>query len=101
MASDTRMVTIDMTISSSMRVKPPRRLPLGIGGSIRRLVGTLGVHVEDILAAPTHGLGIVLHAALAPIGGISHRIYRDAPQKPDFLIHLARELHAFDQDIEA
>src|ERR1700694_1444326 len=93
---ETRITTIDMTISSSIKVNPkvparrddvrdgpesaaatsgtdPKatpRLPLRVRSSICRLFSTLGVHVEDVLASPAHGLRVILHAALSPIGGI-------------------------------
>src|SRR5713101_4414228 len=59
-------------------------VPVQIRSSIRRLFGALGVNIEDILAAPTHGLGIILHAALSPVGGIGHGIFGNSAQEANF-----------------
>src|SRR6266849_7457973 len=100
---------MDITMSSSINVKPKierrRRgepppfcasgnLPLRIRSSIRCSVGALGVNVEQVLAAPAVGLGIILCAALTPIRRIRHGVLRDAPQKTDFLVHLSGQLDA-------
>src|SRR5580704_13227349 len=97
---ETRITMIAMTIISSTIVKPswrPRpRLPVGIVSAIRGLFRGLGVHIEDVLSAPTVGRGIVLGAAHAPVGGIGERVFGDAAQEADLLVHLAGELDAFD-----
>src|SRR5438445_175629 len=78
---DSRTATIAITTISSINVKPRRALPLRIRFPIAVLVHGFRVNVEDVLAAPGIGSGLILHAALSPIGIVRHRIFWDAPEE--------------------
>src|SRR5271157_3727400 len=75
-------------------------LPLGVRSSIGSLLGGLGVDVEDVLAAPTGGLGVVLIAAQSPVGLAGDRIARDVAQEAHLLAFGTRQLHALHQHLE-
>src|SRR5271155_1561393 len=94
-----RMTTMAITIISSTSVNPnSRRLPLRIRYAIGVFFGTLGKDIEHILAAPSAALGIVLHAARAPVRRVRHGIDRDAPQKLDLYVRgLAHAFHAINE----
>src|ERR1035438_357381 len=106
MARDTRITMIAMTIISSTMVKPnsrrlnPRPLPVGVIGSIRRLVRALGINIEDVLPAPTVGGRVILGAAHAPVDGVGEGVLGDASQKSNFLVHLALQLDALHQGLQ-
>src|SRR5581483_10109258 len=100
-AIETRMAITAITIINSISVKPRRdrgrrsmSLPLRIRRSIRCFLRALGVNVEQVLTAKGLRFRIVACAALAPIVGVSHRVFRYAPQKMDLLVHFAGQLHA-------
>src|SRR5262249_42937901 len=71
-----RITMMVMTTINSTKVKPRRRLPLGIGRSIGCLFGSFGIHVEDVLTAPTVGLGVVLRAPQPPLLLAGKRVFR-------------------------
>src|SRR5258706_11063763 len=97
---DTRIPMIETTMRISISVNPTRRLPLRIGHSIASLLHGGGIDVEHILAAPGHRLGVILHAALAPITSIGHGIERDSSQELHLLVDLVGDFHAFDQNLQ-
>src|SRR5579859_5054741 len=94
---------MDITISSSISEKPRERvcLPLGIRSSIRSLFRALGENVENILAAAAARFGVVLHAALSPIGGIGHGVFGNPAEEANFGVGLSGLFHALDQDFQA
>src|SRR5712692_10091310 len=100
------MRMIVRTIISSMRVMPRERsrrtggLPVCIFGSIESRVGALAIYVENILAAPALGGGVVLHGAHAPFRSAGHGVLRDAAQKADLLVDRACHLDAVHHGLE-
>src|SRR5579885_1090026 len=104
---ETRITMIDITIISSIMVKParPRRpgrlpSPLRVRGPIRSLLCGLRIHVKHVLAAPTVRFRIVPRAAYAPVGGVREGIFGDAAEEPDLQVLRAGGLHAFHQGLE-
>src|SRR6516225_10172573 len=110
--STTMMV---MTTMSSTKVKPRSRgisrgcrspgsreprlplLPLGIRCTIGSLLVGLAIHIEDVLAAPTQGFGIVLITAHTPLRSAGERVAWDAPHQVDLLILGSGQLNALDE----
>src|SRR5450755_4937465 len=98
-----RIEMMAITTINSMRVKPQcgRRahptvclllkfaLPLRIRGPIACLVNRCREHIEDVLPSPGTGLGVVLHAALAPIGVAGHGVLGHTAEKADLAGSLA------------
>src|ERR1039458_8374016 len=73
--------TISSTkVNPRVRRKPGFTLPLRIRSAIRPFSRGLTINVEDVLAAPTHGLGIVLVAAQPPFVPSGERVARVARQ---------------------
>src|SRR5579885_661636 len=60
--------------------------PIGIALAVRRGCCRLGEHIEDILSAPTGGIGIVRDTPHAPFGLAGHWIHGNAAEKPDFAV---------------
>ena len=58
------------------------------------------IHIEDVLAAPACGTGIVLDRAEPPVGTTSHRINRDAPQEADLAIVSGAESNSVDKSFQ-
>jgi hypothetical protein len=54
----------------------------------------LGVHVENVLASPGRGVGVVLDCLEIPIGVAGHGIHGNAPQEADFAVSAGSDLHA-------
>src|SRR5580658_5556200 len=97
------MTMIAITIIISMSVNPllVRPLPFRVRSSICRLVHALGIHIENILAAPTGARRIVLHAPEAPIPRVGHRVERDPAQKLELGIgRLPRPFDAVDESLQ-
>src|ERR1019366_10640059 len=106
MAMVIRTTMIVRTTISSTKVNPRVRrnpgftLPLRIRSAIRPFSGGLTINVEDVLAAPTHRLGIVLVAPQPPFVLSGERVARNAAQE----LHLGSfgvvSLHALDQHVQ-
>ena len=60
----------------------------------------LGVDVENILAAPTGGIGVVLIAAQAPFGLLVNGSRGMRRRKRNFLPSRPGQLHALHQDVQ-
>src|ERR1039457_2590644 len=74
--------TISSTkVNPRVRRKPGFTLPLRIRSAIRPFSRGLTINVENVLAAPTHGLGIVLVAAQPPFVPSGERVAREAAQE--------------------
>src|SRR5579871_59280 len=102
-----------MTIIISSRVKPavPRflslltiasffsynLLPILVFRAIESNALRLGEDIENALAAPGIGFGIVLHGAHAPLRSAGHGINGNFAQKADFL---ALHIDAFHQSLK-
>src|ERR1035441_9725938 len=106
MAMVMRITMMVRTTINSTKVKPRARrnpdftLPLRIRRAIRACVVTFTINVEDVLAAPTLGRGIVLVATHPPLGFPGERIARDVAEE----LHLGSvgvvPLGARDQDVQ-
>src|SRR5271154_1262924 len=104
-AMDMSTAMIAITIISSISVKPrrhleKRRLPLGIGGSISRLVCALGIYIEQVLPTPGLCFGIVAGTAVSPLGGIGHRVFGNPAQVVNLFVDGAGGLFTFHQNLE-
>src|SRR5664279_4551463 len=93
--------TINSTkVNPRVRRNPGFTLPLRIRSAIRPFSRCLTINVEDVLATPTHGLGIVLVAAQPPFVPSGERVARDAAQE----LHLGSlgvvSLHALHQHFQ-
>src|SRR5579863_2385700 len=114
-----RMTIIAITIIISMSVKPrvflkrekrpgceypgceQKILPLRVGSSIGRLIHTLCIYIEDILAAPAGAFRIVLHTPKTPVPRVGHGIERDPAQKLELGIRrLSRPFDAVDKRLQ-
>src|SRR5581483_7169522 len=101
-----RMTMMVTTTINSTKVKPRRprlngRLPFAIASPIGSFLVGFTVHIEDVLAAPTLGIGIILIAAHAPFGFAGERIDGDAAEEPQLLVFGAvGHLHPLHEDIE-
>src|SRR5579885_3540685 len=99
-----RMAMTAITIINSISVKPllfERRRPamvfhspLSIRCTIACFFGALGIQVKDELSTPRLSLRVVTFAALSPIVGIRHRVFRDAAQETNLLVNLTRQFDA-------
>src|SRR5690348_12375318 len=79
---------------------PAPPLPFRIRCTIGCFIRCLAVYLENVLAAPRGGLGIVGIAAHAPLGLAGEGIDRDAAQEADLLTIGACQFLAFYQDVE-
>src|ERR1051326_6512271 len=99
-----RITMIDITIISSIRVKPRRavrNLPFGIRRAIGILFRALRKHVKYILTSPPGTLGIVLHRMHTPFAAACEWVDGNAAQEPHLSIRrIARTLDALDQRLE-
>src|SRR5438105_12254162 len=60
-------------------------LPVDVLRAIERSSVRFGENVEDVLASPARGFGVVVHGAHAPLGLARHGINGDPPQEANFL----------------
>src|ERR1039457_1684606 len=115
MATVIRSTMMVITTINSTKVKPRslakrherprpkgRVLPIGIWSPIRILVAGFGVDVEDVLAAPAGGLGVVLIAAHPPFVLIRERVDRDVAQELHHLtVRALRQFYPRHQHFQA
>src|ERR1035441_7603176 len=100
MAMVIRTTMIVRTTINSTKVKPRARrkpgftLPLRIRSAIRPFFRGLTINVEDVLTAPTHGLGIVLVAPQPPFVLSGERIARETAQELHLSAFGVVSLHA-------
>src|SRR6476469_693008 len=80
-AMESKTAMIARTTINSISVKPRCHLPFRIRFTITVSIHGFRVHVENILATPGIRSGLVLHAALSPLGIARHWIFRNAPQE--------------------
>src|SRR5216117_3465936 len=104
MPIDARTTISVRTTSSSMSVKPrsvQRRLPGFVLGAIECCSIEGRVHVKDVLAAPSRGVGLVLIGAQAPLGAARHRIDGNAAQELELASRrIVRRRHAVDERLQ-
>src|SRR6267154_1486734 len=103
---DSRMRIKLMTTTISISVKPRAfdlnltiicQLPVFVLRVVESRAFRFGIHVEDVLATPRLGSGIVLHGTHAPLCFSSHRINRNLAEKPELL---AANVDASDESVE-
>src|SRR5579872_3029786 len=106
MAIVMRMTMMVTTTINSTKVKPRRprrggRLPGAIASPIGSLLIGFAVDIEDVLAAPTLRIRVVLIAAEAPFGLAGKGIEGDSAQEAHLLIFgVIGHFHAFNENIQ-